>query len=162
MPDLALRAGGGGFWPGTRRLVFAVLGALVAASLAWLPATRRWSARAHLCWSSTIFLFVAYLAFVLDWTFASRLGAVSTAGGVLLWVFEVFAALLSSAYLWEICDALGTQHRRRRITAAPARPAGANCRSSACTCRPTTSHPTWCWTRSARWCGWTTRATRSW
>jgi cellulose synthase/poly-beta-1,6-N-acetylglucosamine synthase-like glycosyltransferase len=141
------RASGGGFWPGARRLVFAVLGTLVlaavvfavlrllnvsgngliaapavlvAASLAWLPATRRWSARAHLCWASTIFLFVTYLAFVLDWTFASHLGAVSTAGGVLLWVFEIFAALLSCAYLWEICDALGTQHWRRRVTATPA------------------------------------------
>jgi cellulose synthase/poly-beta-1,6-N-acetylglucosamine synthase-like glycosyltransferase len=64
-------------------------------------------------------LFVAYLVFVLDWTFASHLGALSTAGGVVLWVFEVFAALLSSAYLWEICDALGTQHWRRRVSPAP-------------------------------------------
>ena len=37
-------------------------------------------------------------------------------GGVLLWLLEVFAALLSCAYLWELCDALGTQHWRRRIT----------------------------------------------
>src|SRR5207248_9788992 len=39
-----------------------------------------------------------------------------TVGGVLLWLVEVFAALLSCAYLWEICDALGTEHWRRRIT----------------------------------------------
>ncbi len=44
--------------------------ALAAASLAWLPVTRRWNARGHLCWSTTIFLFVVYLAFVLDWTFS--------------------------------------------------------------------------------------------
>jgi len=90
---------------------------VVFASLAWLPATRRWTARAHLCWTSSIFLVIVYLTFALEWTFASRLGKVSTAGGVLLWVFELFGAVLSCAYLWEICEALGTQHCRRR--AAP-------------------------------------------
>src|SRR5215472_3035521 len=137
------RTDGGGWWPATRRLAFAVAGTAVlaavvagvmhllgitgpglvagvagvaAASLVWLPATRRWSARAHLCWASSVFLFVAYLVFVLEWTFASHLGVLSTAGGVVLWVFEVFAALLSAAYLWEICDALGTEHWRRRVT----------------------------------------------
>jgi cellulose synthase/poly-beta-1,6-N-acetylglucosamine synthase-like glycosyltransferase len=88
---------------------------LIVASLVWLPVTRRWNARAHLCWSSAIFLFVVYLAFVLEWTFASHLGAASTAGGLLLWVFELFAALLACAYLWEICDALGSEHWRRRL-----------------------------------------------
>jgi cellulose synthase/poly-beta-1,6-N-acetylglucosamine synthase-like glycosyltransferase len=39
------------------------------------------------------------------------------AGRVVLWVFEVFAAALTCAYLWEICDALGTGHWRRQITA---------------------------------------------
>ena len=95
---------------------------LAVASLAWLPVTRRWNARGHLCWSSTIFLFVVYLAFVLDWTFESHLGAAGTAGGLLLWLFEVFAAILACAYLWEICDALGSEQWRRRITTAdPAR-----------------------------------------
>ena len=89
---------------------------LVLASLVWLPVTRRWNARAHLCWASSVFLFVVYLVFALEWTFASDLGPASTAGGVLLWVFEVFAATLSCAYLWEICDALGTEHWRRRVT----------------------------------------------
>jgi len=99
---------------------------LAAASLIWLPVTRRWNARAHLCWSSSIFLFVVYLAFVLDWTFASHLGVAGTAGGLLLWLFEVFAAFLACAYLWEICDALGSEQWRRRITpAAPAGQAGA-------------------------------------
>jgi hypothetical protein len=53
-----------------------------------------------------------------EWTFHSHLGAASTIGGVLLWLLEVFAALLSCAYLREICDALGTEHWRRRITPA--------------------------------------------
>jgi glycosyltransferase involved in cell wall biosynthesis len=132
-----------GTWPAIRRFVLAVAGTLllaaaaaaamkllgasvrhltegaigvVAASLVWLPVTRRWNARAHLCWATSIFLFAVYLVFALEWTFASDLGPASTAGGLLLWVFEVFAALLSCAYLWEICDALGTEDWRRRVT----------------------------------------------
>ncbi len=131
-----------GTWPAIRRFAFAVggtavlglavVGALrlfgdsehlaidgaagiVVASLVWLPVTRRWNARGHLCWSSSIFLFVVYLAFVLKWTFDSHLGVASTAGGLLLWLFELFAAILACAYLWEICDALGSEHWRRRL-----------------------------------------------
>jgi glycosyltransferase involved in cell wall biosynthesis len=135
--------GATGAWPSVRRLVLALLGTavlaavvvlalhligvtehnlvagvagLIVASLVWLPVTRRWNARAHLCWASSVFLFVIYLTFALNWTFASNLGPASTVGGVLLWVFEVFAAILSCAYLWEICDALGTENWRRRLT----------------------------------------------
>jgi cellulose synthase/poly-beta-1,6-N-acetylglucosamine synthase-like glycosyltransferase len=131
-----------GTWPSIRRFAFAVggtavlalavVGALrllgdsehlaidgaagiVVASLVWLPVTRRWNARGHLCWSSSIFLFVVYLAFVLRWTFDSHLGFASTVGGLLLWLFELFAAILACAYLWEICDALGSEHWRRRL-----------------------------------------------
>ncbi|HEU5421224.1 MAG TPA: glycosyltransferase, partial [Streptosporangiaceae bacterium] len=96
---------------------------VVAASLVWLPATRRWKARAHLCWTSSVFLFVVYLVYALEWTIASHLGPASTAGGVLLWIFEVAAAVLCCAYLWEICDALGTEHWRRRVTATAELPA---------------------------------------
>ena len=137
-----------GAWPATRRFAFALAGTavlaaivaaalrllggtehntiagvagLVAGSLIWVPVTRRWNARGHLCWSSSIFLFAVYLAYVLDWTFASHLGAASTAGGLLLWLFEVFAAVLAAAYLWEICDAIGSEQWRRRV--APATPA---------------------------------------
>ena len=136
------RARTAGTWPAARRLILAVGGTivlaavvvaalrllgdsehlaidgaagLVVASLVWLPVTRRWNARGHLCWSSTIFLFVVYLAFVLDWTFDSHLGVAGTAGGLLLWLLELFAALLACAYLWEICDALGSEHWRRRL-----------------------------------------------
>jgi cellulose synthase/poly-beta-1,6-N-acetylglucosamine synthase-like glycosyltransferase len=138
-----VRANAAGIWPATRRLVLALTGSVLLAAAAaavlrllhatehnlvagaagvlvacliWLPVTRRWNARAHLCWSSSVFLFVIYLLFALQWTFQSNLGPASTVGGVLLWVFEVFAAILSCAYLWEICDALGTEHWRRRIT----------------------------------------------
>jgi cellulose synthase/poly-beta-1,6-N-acetylglucosamine synthase-like glycosyltransferase len=133
-----------GTWPAIRRLTLAVIGTLVLAvavaailgellhatrqnliagvaalafaSLVWMPVTRRWSARAHLCWASSVFLFVLFLTYALDWTLNSHLGPASTAGGVLLWLLEVFAAILTCAYLWEICDALGTEHWRRRIT----------------------------------------------
>ena len=136
---------GTGTWLAVRRLVFAVIGILVLAAaaavtlrllgasehnlvagvagllfagLVWLPVTRRWSGRAHLCWASSTFLFVVYLIYALEWTFDSHLGPASTVGGLLLWMLEVFAALLCCAYLWEVCDALGTEHWRRRITAS--------------------------------------------
>jgi hypothetical protein len=132
-----------GIWSAIRRFVFAVIGTVVLAvavavilrllgasqhnlvagvagvvfaSLIWMPVTRRWSARAHMCWASSVFLFVVFLTYALEWTFDSHLGLASTAGGVLLWLLEVFAALLCCAYLWEICDALGTEHWERRIT----------------------------------------------
>src|SRR5580693_8743021 len=134
---------GAGTWPAVRRVVLAVIGTavlaaavagvlrligatehnllagaagVVVASLVWLPITRRWSARAHLCWASTVFLFVVYLVYAIEWTFHSNLGPLSTVGGVVLWLLEIFAAVLSCAYLWELCDALGTEHWRRRIT----------------------------------------------
>src|SRR5215472_9851285 len=137
-----------GAWPTFRRLTSALIGTAVLAgitaaalhllgvqtaimakaagglallSLLWLPVTRRWTARAHLAWAATVFLFLAYLAFILEWTFASHMSGVNTAGGLVLWLFEVAAAVLACAYLWELCDALGTQ-RWRRITAATPTP----------------------------------------
>src|SRR5689334_23900574 len=38
---------------------------VVFASLVWMPVTRRWSARAHVCWASTVFLFVVFLIYAL-------------------------------------------------------------------------------------------------
>ena len=88
--------------------------AVAVASLLWLPFTRNWSLRAHLCWMSSTYLFAVYLVYALEWTFASHLGAASTAGGLLLWCLEVVAALMCCAYLWELCDVLGTEHWHRR------------------------------------------------
>lgn len=105
----------------THRNVFAALAALTLMSLLWLPATRRWNARGHVCWSATVFLFAAYLAFMLQWTFTAGMPATSEAGGVALWVLELFAAVLGCAYLWELCDALASEHWRRRVSrGAPA------------------------------------------
>lgn len=105
----------------THRNLYAALIALTLMSVLWLPATRRWNARGHVCWSSTVFLFAAYLAFMLQWTFTAGMPATSEAGGVTLWVLEVFAAVLGCAYLWELCDALASEHWRRRVSrGAPA------------------------------------------
>ena len=62
-------------------LLLAIAG-VVFASAVWLPATRQWSARAHLCWASSVFLFVVYLTYALDWTLTDHLGAASTIGAV--------------------------------------------------------------------------------
>jgi cellulose synthase/poly-beta-1,6-N-acetylglucosamine synthase-like glycosyltransferase len=138
-----------GVWPWVRRLIgalagTAVLGGVVAgilallgvtrsniefgvagivvASVVWLPATRDWRAAGHLCWATTTLLFVAYLAFMLHWTFVSHLGGLGTAGSLVLWTLELFAALLSAAYLWELCDTLGRESWRRRVRRLPPAP----------------------------------------
>src|SRR5579862_5481725 len=76
------RSRGAGVWPSIRRLALDLAGTLllaaivagvlrllevsehnlvtgvaglIVASLIWLPMTRRWSARAHLCWASSVF-----------------------------------------------------------------------------------------------------------
>jgi glycosyltransferase involved in cell wall biosynthesis len=89
---------------------------LVAFSMVWLPVTRQWSARAHVCWSATTYLFTAYLVFMFWWTFASRLGVPGTIGGLILWFLELFAGFLGCAYLWELCDALGRENWSRRVS----------------------------------------------
>jgi cellulose synthase/poly-beta-1,6-N-acetylglucosamine synthase-like glycosyltransferase len=89
---------------------------LVVASLAWLPATRRWNARAHLAWATSVYLFVVYLVFMVHWTLDSPLSTAGLVGAFSLWVLELFTALLGIAYLWELCDALGSEQWQRRST----------------------------------------------
>jgi hypothetical protein len=91
----------------THANIVAGTAALLVISALWLPATRRWSARAHLAWAATFYLFASYLAYMAWWTFVSHLGVVGTIGALLLWGMEAFAAFLGVAYLWELCDALG-------------------------------------------------------
>ncbi|WP_310964314.1 glycosyltransferase family 2 protein [Nocardioides terrisoli] len=87
---------------------------LLAGSAIWLPLTRRWNARGHLCWSMNVALFVVYLAFMFQWTLASPLGVSGTVGAFVLLALEAFAAVLACAYLWELCDVLGREHWARR------------------------------------------------
>ena len=95
--------------------VEAAAAGLTLATVVWLPATRRWNARAHVCWATTTFVFAVYLAFMVWWTFASHLGIAGDVGGMLLWLLEVAAAALGCAYLWELCDTLGRASWVRRI-----------------------------------------------
>jgi glycosyltransferase involved in cell wall biosynthesis len=138
-----------GAWHWTRRLLLALLGTaalvavtagllrligvtapniaagaagLVVFSVLWLPVTRQWSARAHVCWSATTYLFTAYLVFMLWWTFVSRLGVPGTIGGLILWLLELCAGFLGCAYLWELCDALGRENWSRRVAQGAAVP----------------------------------------
>jgi cellulose synthase/poly-beta-1,6-N-acetylglucosamine synthase-like glycosyltransferase len=99
----------------TRRNIEASAIGLIAVSLLWMPFTRKWRARAHVCWAATTFLFLSYLVFMIWWTFASHLGVAGTAGGLFLWLLELSAALLGCAYLWELCDTLGRASWTRRI-----------------------------------------------
>jgi hypothetical protein len=98
----------------TGHLEGAIVGLALACAI-WLPATRRWNARAHVCWSTTTYVFVVYLAFMAWWTFASHLGIAGDVGGMLLWLLELVAAALGCAYLWELCDTLGRASWVRRV-----------------------------------------------
>ena len=117
---------------------------LALATLVWLPVTRRWNARAHVCWATTTYVFAVYLAFMLWWTFASHLGVAGDVGGTLLWALEVVAALLGCAYLWELCDTLGRASWMRRVgTRELAEMPDGPYPSGACRSPVTTSRPTW-------------------
>lgn len=89
--------------------------AIAVVSVLWLPITRRWGPRAHVCWAVTTYVFVIYLLFMVSWTFASHLGVAGTVGGLLLWLLELVAAALGCAYLWELCDTLGRASWVRRV-----------------------------------------------
>ena len=95
----------------------AVVSAIVfaAVSVLLLPLTRRWNGRAHITWVACTFLYVAYLIFIFDWTFHSGLGVGGIIGGLVLWTLELIAGLFAGAYLWELCDVLGTEDWRRRV-----------------------------------------------
>jgi glycosyltransferase involved in cell wall biosynthesis len=102
----------------TRANLEAAATGLGIACILWLPVTRRWGGRAHVCWALSTYLFAMYLVFMLSWTFASHLGVAGTIGGMLLWVLELVAALLGCTYLWELCDTLGRAAWMRRIGTA--------------------------------------------
>ena len=90
---------------------------VAVASLIWLPVTRRWSARAHLCWSSSVFLFAVYLVFALEMDLREpprprRARSAACCSGC----SRCSRPCCRCAYLWEICDALGTEDWRRRFT----------------------------------------------
>jgi cellulose synthase/poly-beta-1,6-N-acetylglucosamine synthase-like glycosyltransferase len=99
----------------TRNNTVAGAAGLIVVSVVWLPATRHWDARAHLAWATTFYVFAAYLAYMMWWTFVSHLGLLGTVGALVLWLMEALAAFLGVAYLWELCDALGREAWPRRV-----------------------------------------------
>lgn len=103
-------------------LTFAVIGAAVVwvGSVAWTPLTRPWGAAGRAAWGSAVVSGALYLAYMLEWTFRSRLGPIGTAGGLLLWLLELAAYLLGLAYLWEMVDVLATRTWGRRLDVLPA------------------------------------------
>lgn len=111
---------GVGAW---RSLVIAGLLGLVV--LAFGPSARPWSLRGLLAWSLTITAGAAYLAYVAVWMARADLGAGSLAGGVVLWLLELFVYVLALGYVWELVDVLARwdwQRRaelRREVDAAP-------------------------------------------
>lgn len=100
---------------------------LLVASAGWLPVTRRWSARAHLCWAMDVTLFPAYLAFMGGWILTSPLGLAGRSGAFLLLVLEALTALVAAAHLWDLCDEEGRDHGADDEAAglSPAQAAGA-------------------------------------
>jgi len=68
-------------------------------SAVWLPKTRRWTIAAHLTWVSAVTAGGAFLLYTETWTLSSHFGVAGTVGGVLFWLLEAAAYLLSLAHL---------------------------------------------------------------
>ena len=84
--------------------VLAAATALGAATVAWLPVTRRWSWRGHAAWSASTTMAASYLAYMLGYSVAPGRGLVGTVAGLLLWALELGTFLLGAAFLWEVLD----------------------------------------------------------
>src|SRR4051794_1163532 len=97
------------------RVIVVSAAVLGAADLLWLPFTRRWDTRGHVVWFTTTTFSLAYLGYVLVVTFQSGLGPLGLIGGLLLWLIEAAAFVLSFAYLWEIVDVLARREWQRRV-----------------------------------------------
>ncbi|HEX2896070.1 MAG TPA: glycosyltransferase [Marmoricola sp.] len=130
--------GGAGAW---RSLVVAVV--LALAVVAFGPSARPWTMRGLLAWSLTIVAGAAYLGYVALWMAQAHLGAASLAGGVVLWLLELFVYVLALGYLWEIVDVLARWDWRRRaeLRREVERPAGASRRPFVSLHVPTHNEP---------------------
>ena len=152
LPAGRLRSAGA--WPWSRRLFLALVGtvvvdlaaagvlwalgstrfnikvavvALTVASLVWLPVTRRWNARGHLCWvvdRLPVRRLPGLHARLDAWPGMPRRPRARSAA-CCCGSSRCSPRCCACAYLWELCDALGTEHWRRRIRARGHRPAPA-------------------------------------
>jgi cellulose synthase/poly-beta-1,6-N-acetylglucosamine synthase-like glycosyltransferase len=78
------------------------------------PSAVSWTLRGLLAWSLTIAAGAAYLVYVAIWMLESDLGAASLAGGVVLWLLELFVYVLALGYVWELVDVLARWDWQRR------------------------------------------------
>ena len=84
-----------------------VIAVLYASSIAaWLPATRDWAARGTVTWALTVDVSLVYLAAMAIWTFRDTSVWWGTASSFVLWIVEIFVAILGLAYVWEFVDVL--------------------------------------------------------
>jgi hypothetical protein len=96
-----------------RTLVVAVVLGLVVLALG--PSARSWTLRGLLAWSLTIAAGAAYLVYVALWLAHADLGVASLAGGIVLWLLELFVYVLALSYLWEVVDVLARWDWQRRV-----------------------------------------------
>jgi len=84
-----------------------IIGLLYALSIAaWLPATRDWATRGTVTWALTADVSLIYLAAMALWTFWETSVWWGTLSSFVLWLVEIFAAVLGLAYVWEFVDVL--------------------------------------------------------
>jgi cellulose synthase/poly-beta-1,6-N-acetylglucosamine synthase-like glycosyltransferase len=97
------------------RTITMVAALLAIGSAVWLGKTARWSVIGHMAWSATVTAGAAFLAYTAVWTFRAGLGPIGVTGGILLWLLEAAAYLLSLAFLWEMVDAVASRRWDRRL-----------------------------------------------
>lgn len=107
------------YWISPTVLAWSAL-VVVAATVPWLPATRRWSAWAHTSWALTVVAGGTYIVAMAAWSLTSGLHGLALGGSWALWLLELVAYVLILSYAWEIHDALGSQSWLRRIKPAAA------------------------------------------
>jgi cellulose synthase/poly-beta-1,6-N-acetylglucosamine synthase-like glycosyltransferase len=95
-------------------LINAGVSALTVALAAaiWRPATIRWFPLTWLWWSSAVALSGSYLALLLLRAL-TRQNSVIEFAQLTLWALTAMAVFLALAYLWEVCDVLGSATWRR-------------------------------------------------
>jgi cellulose synthase/poly-beta-1,6-N-acetylglucosamine synthase-like glycosyltransferase len=83
------------------------IGILYGLSIAaWLPATHDWATRGTVTWALTVDVSLIYLAAMALWTFWETSVWWGTLSSLVLWLVEIFAAVLGLAYVWEFVDVL--------------------------------------------------------
>ncbi|MGZ4497402.1 MAG: glycosyltransferase family 2 protein [Nocardioides sp.] len=101
--------------PARATVVALVLG---VSPLVWVPVARPWDVRGLLAWALTVDTGLAYLAYVLAWTFGAGLGIAGTLASLALWLLEVFVFVIGIGYMWELVDVLARRSWPARLDPA--------------------------------------------